>query len=505
MKINVLLYYIFIEKKWMGGIYYIKNLLFQLSLASKTAEKYNLFLCTNDTILDEFEDLAERMHIRVIPYNHTSEQVLEICSDYDIDVVLPVTGEGYTWLLNDICFYWIPDFQDVFLPQNFDSSELAYRKEMRSYIAKEHRGLILSSQDSYSRYKMLYPEHVDNVFIVHFVSSVSTLLCQITQKTVEDVMDKYKINYDYVFVANQFWRHKNHQIVLKALDQIINEEKKEIHLICTGLVQSYAEEKNEYVEGLYQYIEEHSLGRYVHFLGLLDRTEQLCIMKNSKMLIQPSKFEGWGCSVEDAKVMGKTIILSDIEVHKEQQYAKSVLFPPDDGETLAAIIMENVGKEEKFDLEYGNHYMMEKAQQYSQELQEAIDFMGKQGKRNYLSELSALRKDKIMYLFGDMPADQICIYGVGQYAATILETCSTVLTDTDFIYSDSDADKWGKLFQGREIYPPEKLSGLGIRRIVILSLNYQEEIYQKVSQLGLGIEIRRLFCSEKERKERLWL
>lgn len=504
MKKNVLVHFIFADKKWMGGIYYIKNILFQLSISAQAREKYDLFLCTNSSVMDEFQDLAEVMDITVIEYDHTLEQILKICSAYNIQVVLPITGGEYTWLLNDISLYWIPDFQDVFLPENFDYEEVEYRKQLRKYIAEEHRGLILSSENAYSHYKMLFPDNLHNVFVAHFTSCIHSLTDQMTDSYRADVMKKYGIDYDYVFVANQFWKHKNHTVVLKAMNKIINEEKRELHLVCTGLLQSYGE-KNEYVNELYQYIEKHSLGRYIHFLGLLERTEQLSIMANSQMLIQPSKFEGWGCSVEDAKAMGKVIVLSDIDVHKEQQYPKAVLFPKDDGEALADIIIEKWGKDVKFDFQYGKQYTVQKAMQYAAELQTAIDSIEPVENKNFIAELNRLRREKAESLFGGLPANQICIYGVGKYAELILETCKEVLLDTHFIYSDSNAEKWGEVFAEGKIYPPQQLDIMGIKRIVILSPKYQEEIYQQIKEYEKTMEIRKLFNSEKEKREILWI
>jgi len=41
-------------------------------------------------------------------------------------------------------------------------------------------------------------------------------------------------------------------------------------------------------------------------------------MKNAQAVIQPSFFEGWSTVVEDAKSLNQHIIVSDLEVHKEQ-------------------------------------------------------------------------------------------------------------------------------------------------------------------------------------------
>jgi hypothetical protein len=41
-------------------------------------------------------------------------------------------------------------------------------------------------------------------------------------------------------------------------------------------------------------------------------------MRRSIGMLQPSAFEGWSTVVEDAKTLGKTILASSIEVHREQ-------------------------------------------------------------------------------------------------------------------------------------------------------------------------------------------
>lgn len=503
MKKNVLIFALK-GKSWIGGVYYIKNLLFQLSMSSEAESKYNYYIYADNSVIEEFYELIVTMKIKIIRSSGSQEQLLVICNEYDIDVVLPVIGGGYTWVIRDLCLYWIPDFQEINFPENFSVEDIRKRKLVRDYIAKEHKGLILSSKDSYEDYKTQYPKNTDNVFIVHFVSYISHLVGQITNEFEKGVLHKYGIEYDYIFVANQFWKHKNHIVVLKAMDEIITGKNKKIHLVCTGSMQSYGK-KDEYVESLYNYIEEHKLQDYIHFLGLLERKEQLCLMKNARLLIQPSKFEGWGCSVEDAKVMGKGMLLSDISVHKEQQYPKSILFPQDDSIALSKLIIEKFESTEKYDLEYGKQYTKEQAFLYSLELQKAIDAMGGKEKKNYLAELNRRRNEKVLQLFGGFPPNQICILGVDRITEQIIEYCKKILTDVQFVYSDIDEKKWGMRFEDREVYPPSEILRMGVKRIVVCSINDQEAIKQLVKKYRMDIEVVWLYNSDKEKNEELWI
>ena len=61
-------------------------------------------------------------------------------------------------------------------------------------------------------------------------------------------------------------------------------------------------------------------------------------------IINPSKFEGWSSSVEQAKSMGKKVILSNINIHKEQNPDRGVYFNADDNKKLANILMNEYKK-----------------------------------------------------------------------------------------------------------------------------------------------------------------
>ena len=60
-------------------------------------------------------------------------------------------------------------------------------------------------------------------------------------------------------------------------------------------------------------------------------------------------------------------------------------------------------------------------------------------------------------------------------------------------------------FGGGKVYPPSELLGLGIKRVVISSLKYQDEIYESIKELEKEMEIIKVYQSERERNEPLWL
>ena len=71
---------------------------------------------------------------------------------------------------------------------------------------------------------------------------------------------------------------------------------------------------------------------------MIPREHQLCIMRHAKAVLQPSMFEGWNTTIEDAKSLQLPIIASGIEVHKEQLREKGIYFDPENENELAQVL-----------------------------------------------------------------------------------------------------------------------------------------------------------------------
>ncbi len=67
------------------------------------------------------------------------------------------------------------------------------------------------------------------------------------------------------------------------------------------------------------------------------------LMLRSIALINPSKFEGWSNTVEQAKSLGKKIILSNITTHKEQ-IGKNFFYFNSDSYFELSIILQKLSK-----------------------------------------------------------------------------------------------------------------------------------------------------------------
>ncbi|MEO7044415.1 MAG: glycosyltransferase [Ferruginibacter sp.] len=209
--------------------------------------------------------------------------------------------------------HWLVDFNNrVFSDHYQDGGELM--KKWQDLIVMRTGKVVLSSNALKQELYSYYPSPKCDLRILRFASTIELP----PENTHAPVLKKFALADSFVLSPNQFWEHKNQLIVLEAL-KLIRESRPEMRfrVLFTGSMQ-VNRGKGAYVESLLFKVKEYGLASYVSFLGVLDRSEQLILMKHASCLLQPSLYEGWSTLVEEAKALNKFIILSDLPVHKEQ-------------------------------------------------------------------------------------------------------------------------------------------------------------------------------------------
>jgi glycosyltransferase involved in cell wall biosynthesis len=226
------------------------------------------------------------------------------------------------------CVSWYPDLQHCFHPEYFTRSNLFLRERRLKCLLKNTHELVVSSQDVASHFERFYDMAKVKMTVMPFVSLVDVD----SLPTSDDVFRKYEINEPYFMVSNQFYRHKDHLTLIRA----VNELRKSGVTVCvlmTGKMEDYRDP--DYIHSLKKAIEDFGIEDSIQMLGVIPRADQLSLLKSSLSVIQPSLFEGWSTVVEDAKALGSSIIASGIPIHKEQLDGQGILYLPQDHVDLA--------------------------------------------------------------------------------------------------------------------------------------------------------------------------
>ena len=95
---------------------------------------------------------------------------------------------------------------------------------------------------------------------------------------------------------NQFWAHKNHEIVPDALARAPG-----IPVVMVGRPADYRDRRNPSMSRLLQRIATAGVSDRVFLLGEVPFADLVSLLRVAAVVLQPSRFEGWSTTVEDAK------------------------------------------------------------------------------------------------------------------------------------------------------------------------------------------------------------
>ena len=245
-----------------------------------------------------------------------------------IDLVFEA-ARFFGWRLPFPTLAWFPDFQHRRLPQLF-SPAARWRRDLgfRAQIASG-RHIMLSSESALRDCRRFYPGLASHVSVVRFATDPAPGLLTANPP---DVLAHYGLPLKFCYLPNQFWRHKNHRVVVDALT-ILRKRGCDVVVAATGSAEDPREP--HYFKDMMTEVRDRGLEMNFRYLGMIPMDHVYALLRMSTALINPSCFEGWSTTVEEAKSFGVPMILSDIDVHREQTGDTARYFGINDSETLA--------------------------------------------------------------------------------------------------------------------------------------------------------------------------
>ena len=335
-----------LEQTWLGGINYFRNLVTALyedpdrrmdavffigsrADAGKLAD-FPTVEIVRTKLLDK-GSAAERWRKllwRVLKKDRLLDQLLV---KHGIDV-LSHSGDLGVGARTPVAS-WIPDFQHVHLPTRFTDRERAERTDWFRNICDRSRVVILSSECARADLLNLFPSMQTRSEVLHFVPSVD-VGGHVASRA--DLERRLEFAGPYIYLPNQYWAHKNHQVVVEAL-ALLKSRGHVVQVISTGSPMDYR--NPEHYDTLCERIRSLGLDEQYLRLGVVAYRDLIALIRHSVCLINPSLFEGWSTTVEEARAMDKHIILSDIPVHREQAPALGCYFDANDPVELAEAML----------------------------------------------------------------------------------------------------------------------------------------------------------------------
>ena len=340
---------------WLGGIEYIKNIVLALaSLPPEVRSTFEVCLLCSNSLQDTLGGISK--HLTSIYYLETDLERLTLPNLIRWKIIRTLFGQNDPRLDRFLkkaridfaypCFTkgrggrsyrsaaWIPDCQHKHLTGFFTKDEIQMRDKNFASIANSASVIVFSSKTSEADFSKFFhkPTYKSKI-----LSSRACLSPELYEEDPLETQKAYHLPDRFFFINSQFWQHKNHLVVFKAL-RILQDQAIYPIIVCTGCMYDYR--KPEFLDMILQTINRSGIAHQVHLLGVVTRPDMISLMRCALAVIHPSLFEGWSTVVEEARCLGKPIILSDIPVHREQEPPNSFFFQNDSAEDLATVLAE---------------------------------------------------------------------------------------------------------------------------------------------------------------------
>ena len=343
--------------KWLGGIYVIKHLIYGINKhlnkkiqpvlivnkdlsrkAINDLKKFDLI----KTNLFHNQSLFDKLHnkLSVIFFGKSSnyesfflKEKINLVSHVNVFSNNIIFGKKS--VAKSLSF--IADFQHLYFKENFSLRKRIMRNLNTFLCAYFSSKILLISNDAKKDLKKISNAAYNNSVISKFIFQIPAKKEIINLSIIKK---RYKFNIPFFYVPNQYWVHKNHFIILKAIKYIKEKSNlKKILILSSGLSTDYRN-PNHFLK-IKNFISENNLENNYKYLGVIPFKDVLSLIYHSKAVINPSKFEGRSSTVEQANSMGKRIILSNINIHKEQKPENADYFDPNNYKQLSKILLSN--------------------------------------------------------------------------------------------------------------------------------------------------------------------
>lgn len=255
----------------------------------------------------------------------------KILVDHNIDLVYFLGPSSYATGLRkhnyiitvwDQCHRDWPEFPEIYLNGEFEFREFLYKNTLPKAVA-----ILVDDELSKKKMHERYGIDTDRIHIARFFPMVET---QLVAASNIDVRMKYSIKKTFIFYPAQFWAHKNHDYILRALKKL---KEKKIFIDAVFVGNDYGNK-----DFLKKRVENMHLSEQVHFLGFIPREELVAFYKTALALVMPTYFGPTNIPPLEAFSFGCPVCYPDLSGLREQVGEAAFLMNLDDEGSLVSIV-----------------------------------------------------------------------------------------------------------------------------------------------------------------------
>jgi glycosyltransferase involved in cell wall biosynthesis len=222
------------------------------------------------------------------------------------------------------------DLQHLHLPQFFTPE--AIRARERAYRAYCGRAMMVAVASRWHARDVMchYGLPEEKVRVVP-AAPVLSAYAPPTEEDLRAAREKFSLPRDFAFYPAQTWAHKNHLALLDALARLRDRAGLRVPLVCSGKL-------NDFYPRIEERARELGLDDQIQFPGFVSTAELQSLYRLCRLVVFPTKFEGFGMPLMEAFLAGAPVASSNVTSLPEQAGDAGLLFDPDNTDEIAAAV-----------------------------------------------------------------------------------------------------------------------------------------------------------------------
>ena len=226
--------------------------------------------------------------------------------------------------IHDVEHRMRPEFPEV------SSGKIWLQREyLCSQIAQHASKILVDSEIGRQDVINCYHPDPKKIVILPFLPP-NYLQINSTQAEINNFLSKNHLPDKFLFYPAQFWPHKNHTNLVKAIG-LLKQQGLIIPLVLTGA----KKDRWGTWKQIQSLIKEFNVTAQVHYLGYVDNAEITILYKQAVAMVIPTFLGPTNIPVYEAWQMGTPVLYSNIRGPREQAGNAALLFDPSRPENIA--------------------------------------------------------------------------------------------------------------------------------------------------------------------------
>lgn len=196
----------------------------------------------------------------------------------------------------------MPDLQHEFFPEFFPPEILAWRKQTYEPSARNADVVFTLSHHAKQTIVEQYGVSPEKITVIHL--DADAVFRQPALAAPSPALQQLGLPQKYFYFPANYWPHKNHDNLVRALAELKRQGLSDIHLVCTGAADTGAARVKQLAAEL-------GVTSQLHLLGYVPQSLVPEIYRNAVGLAFVTQFEGFGIPLLEAFWSGVPALTSD--------------------------------------------------------------------------------------------------------------------------------------------------------------------------------------------------